>query len=247
MKAMIFAAGLGTRLKPITNKIPKALVPLAGKPLLFHQVNTLKKAGVNSIIINVHHHAQLIIDYLSDQKNFGIQIEISEEESLLDTGGGLKKASWFFDNDQPFVVHNVDVISSINIQQMINFHKQNNVLATVAVKARKTTRYLILDAQDYLIGWQSVATGEKKLAVEVKGITQNLSFLGIHVMSPKIFGFLPQDKVFSLIEAYLHMANNQQQIMGFKCDHQLWWDLGKKEDFPEAERFITKLGSPGLP
>ena len=156
MKAMILAAGLGTRLKPLTDKIPKALLMINDKPLLFYIINKLKQAGVNEIILNVHHHAEQIIDFLKENNHFNISVEISNEEDLLDTGGGLKKAGYFFDDGNPFLLHNVDVISSIDLTEMINHHNNQRNLVTLAVKRRKTSRYLLFDSNEQLVGWKSV-------------------------------------------------------------------------------------------
>ena len=160
MKAMVLAAGLGTRLKPFTDKVPKALLEINDKPLLFYIINKLKQAGVNQIILNVHHQAEQIINYLNEHNHFDITIEISHEDDLLDTGGGLKKAGYFFDDGNPFFLHNVDVISSIDLTAMINHHNNQRNLVTLAVKRRKTSRYLLFDSNEQLVGWKSVTKNQ---------------------------------------------------------------------------------------
>src|ERR1041385_3772064 len=151
MKAMILAAGLGTRLRPLTNDRPKALVEFKGRTLLEAAIERLKFFGIRDVIVNVHHFAEMMIDYLRANENFGIHIEISREEVLLDTGGGLKRAAWFF-GTEPFVVHNVDVLSTIDIREMLDYHGRNNALATLAVQERPTSRYLLFDERLRLCG-----------------------------------------------------------------------------------------------
>src|ERR1700704_5891267 len=157
MKAMILAAGLGTRLRPLTDNRPKALVELSGRTLLEVTLSRLRTFGITEVIVNVHHFADMVIDYLKSNKNFGLRIEISWEETLLDPGGGLKKAAWFFLEDsarldEPFLLHNVDVISNIDLRRMLQFHAENQALATLAVQSRETSRYLLFDNDDQLSG-----------------------------------------------------------------------------------------------
>ncbi|HNW54747.1 MAG TPA: sugar phosphate nucleotidyltransferase, partial [Bacteroidales bacterium] len=163
MKAMIFAAGLGTRLKPYTETMPKALVPVGGVPMLELLLNHLKQNGFSRIIINVHHFAGQVVDFLDRNHNFGLDIAISHEEDLLlDTGGGLKKAAWFFDDQQPFLVQNVDVMSDIDYLEMLRFHTQTQSLVTLAVSERESSRYFLFDNTMQLSGWENVKTGEVK-------------------------------------------------------------------------------------
>src|ERR1700730_11225643 len=155
MKAMILAAGLGTRLRPLTDDRPKALVEVAGHTLLEITLLRLRQFGIREVIVNVHHFAEMIVEYLKKNDNFGLRIEISREEVLLDTGGGLKKAAWFFledsnHSDEPFILHNVDVLSTIDIERMVQSHRENQALATLAVQERETSRYLLFDAQNQL-------------------------------------------------------------------------------------------------
>ena len=238
MKAMILAAGLGTRLKPLTDHLPKALVPLAGKPLLYHALMKLNAAGITDFIINVHHHQEQIIQYLNENENFGLNIEISNEANLLDTGGGLKKAAWFFNDSAPFILHNVDVISSIDLNKIYNFHFERNALVTVAVKQRETSRYLLFDDAKNLAGWRSKKNGETRISRKTSGSLNEWSFLGIHVISPEIFSKFPTENRFSIIEFYLSLAGETEKITAYDCNHEFWLDLGRKENFSEAEKYI---------
>ncbi len=238
MKAMILAAGLGRRLKPLTDSTSKALVPLAGKPLLFYIIEKLIAAGINQIIINVHHFAETIIKYVEQNKKFGIEIVFSHEETLLDTGGGLKKASWFFNDGQPFILHNVDVLSGIDLRQMLAYHNQKKTLVTLAVRQRKTSRYLLFNQENRLVGWQSLETGNTEMVGESAQNPENLSFMGIHVLSPEIFPLLPGENIFSIIKAYLDLAKRGYTIIGYRNDEDFWVDLGRKENLQKAEDYI---------
>lgn len=239
MKAMILAAGLGTRLKPLTDSMPKALVPLAGKPLLYYTIKKLISEGVSQIIINVHHFHELVIDYVIREKNFDINIVFSMEDTLLDTGGGLKKASLFFDDGQPFVVHNVDVFSEIDLRKMITYHQQNKSLATLAVRQRKTSRYLLFNQENQSVGWQSLDTGKTEMTKPQSQNPQNLSFMGIHVLSPEIFSHFPPDNIFPIIKAYLDLAKKGHKIVGYRNDEDYWIDLGKKENLKQAAEYLS--------
>ncbi|HLQ77197.1 MAG TPA: sugar phosphate nucleotidyltransferase, partial [Terriglobia bacterium] len=168
MKAMVLAAGLGTRLRPMTDSRPKALVEVSGRTLLEITLSRLREFGVDEVIVNVHHFADMILEYLNGKKNFGMRIEVSREEVLLDTGGGLKKAAWFFLDDprrldEPFVLHNVDVLSAIDLQRMVQFHAENQALATLAVKDRTTSRYLLFDERNQLCGRRGKADPNPEL------------------------------------------------------------------------------------
>jgi NDP-sugar pyrophosphorylase family protein len=239
MKAMILAAGLGTRLKPLTDSVPKAMVTIAGNPLLFYTIQKLLTIGVKEIIINVHHFQEKIIEYVRENKDFGISISFSKEETLLDTGGGLKNVSSFFDDGRPFILHNVDVFSEIDLESMLAYHQHKKSLATLAVRKRKTSRYFLFNQEHHLVGWQSLDTGEKKIVRHLSQTPENLSFMGIHVISPEIFPFLPDNPVFSIIKAYLDLAQLGQKIVGYRNDVDFWIDLGKKEHFKIAEEFLT--------
>jgi len=207
MKAMIFAAGLGTRLKPLTDTMPKALVPVAGKPLLWHAIQKLKGAGVDEIIINVHHFADQIRQYIEENSRFDIRIEFSDEsQALLDTGGGIKRASWFFDDGKPFLIHNVDILSDVDLLQFYRFHADSHSLATLLVSERKTSRYLLFDRENRLTGWLNEATGEIKSPFPElqRDACKKLAFAGIHILHPSILKYMEEfPERFSIIDFYL--------------------------------------------
>ena len=191
MKAMIFAAGLGTRLKPLTDHMPKALVPVAGKPMLEHVIGKLKAAGFNEIVINVHHFANQIIDFLKEKNNFGIQIWISDEtEELLDTGGGIKKAAHFF--DEPFLVHNADILSNVDLRTLYEHHLTSGNDATLLVSPRKTVRYLLFNDGNRLCGWVNKDTLQTKPEgfVYQPEVQKEYAFGGIHIISPTLFNYM---------------------------------------------------------
>lgn len=240
MKAMIFAAGLGTRLKPITDSIPKALVPIAGKTLLEHIILKLKKEGFDDIIINIHHFGEQIIDFLKTNNNFGISITISDErEMLLETGGGIKKAEWFF-QDEPFLIHNVDILSNTNLRDIYNFHIQTNAAATLLVSQRETSRYLLFDENSNLKAWMNKQTKEVK--TPFKNISLEtlspLAFSGIHVFSPKLFPYMDSfgDK-FSVIDFYLSVCE-YSTIKAFVPLNLKMIDVGKLNSLQDAEDLI---------
>jgi len=238
MRAMVLAAGLGTRLRPLTDDRPKALVTLAGRTLLEITLSRLRSFGVDEVIVNVHHFAESIADYLQANHNFGMRIEISREEELLDTGGGLKKASWFFledqHKDQPFFVHNVDVLSAIDLGRMARFHAEHNVLATLAVQRRDTSRPLFFNEHGLLCGRRRGRDAEIEWAVPAQQ-SHALAFSGIHVLSPRIFSDLPEEGAFSIIPAYLRLAAQGEAVLAFRADEFYWRDVGRPEDIARAE------------
>lgn len=234
MRAMILAAGLGTRLQPLTNDRPKALVEINGRTLLEITLARLRSFGIREVIVNVHHFADMIVEYLK-RHDFGMRIEISREEELLDTGGGLKKASHFFlehGADQPFLVHNVDVLSSIDLERMVQFHREKQALATLAVKQRETSRQLLFDEQLQLRGRQT--GGEQPKLVRMAHESKALAFCGIHVISPRIFQLMSEDGAFSIINNYLRMAQQGERIIGFCADEYQWRDVGTPESIRQA-------------
>jgi len=215
MKAMILAAGLGTRLRPLTDTRPKALVEVGGRTLLEITLERLRVSGIGDVIINVHHFADMMQEYLKERNNFGMHIEISCEETLLDTGGGLKKAAWFFrDDTEPFVLHNVDVISTIDLHRMVEHHNRHGVLATLAVRHRRTSRPLAFD---------------KHLVLKARG--PGLAFSGIHVISPRLLPMLTEEGAFSIIDSYVRLASQGEKILGFRADEYDWRDVGRLEEF----------------
>lgn len=233
MKAMVLAAGLGTRLRPLTNDRPKALVELRGRTLLDITLSRLRDFGVRDVIINVHHFADMVADYLDSNANFGMHIELSREPILLDTGGGLKKAGYFFaDDTEPFILHNVDVVSTIDFMRMIEFHKAQRALATLAVRARQTSRPLLFDESLQPCGR---VRDQKPEIVRSSHQTQSLAFSGIHVISPRLVAMMAEDGVFSIIGSYLNLAARGAGICGFRADEYYWRDLGTLADLKQAE------------
>jgi NDP-sugar pyrophosphorylase family protein len=237
MKAMVLAAGLGTRLRPLTDDRPKALVTVGGRTLLEIALERLRGLGVNEVIVNAHHFAEMIRAYLEENCNFGMHVEISREEELLDTGGGLKKAAWFFledgaEADEPFLVHNVDVISGIDLGEMVRVHQERGVLATLAVQRRETARPLVFDLEGRLRRRGAANQGAEP------GM-ETLAFCGIHVISPRIFAKLEEVGAFSIIDAYVRLAAQGETIQGFRADGAYWRDLGRPENIAEAERELS--------
>ncbi len=241
MKAMILAAGLGTRLRPLTNERPKALVEVAGRTMLDRTLARLRAFAINDVIINIHHHAEMIADYLASHQNFGMHIEVSREEVLLDTGGGLKHAAWFFlegaDLDVPFVLHNVDILSTIDLAAMLRYHKERNALATLATQGRETSRYLLFDEKGQLCGRQSgpLSGTVPDLVREAVDPTPR-AFAGIHILSSRIFAKMREVGPFSIISAYMHLAAVGERIVGFDADLYQWRDLGTAASIDEAAR-----------
>jgi NDP-sugar pyrophosphorylase family protein len=243
MKAMVFAAGLGTRLRPLTNDRPKALVTVAGHTLLELTLSRLRAFGVSEVILNIHHFADKIVEYLQANRNFGMRIEVSCEEVLLDTGGGLKKAAWFFleagkSAHEPFIVHNVDVLSTVDFARMVRFHIERNALATLAVQQRESSRYLLFDEHGKLCGRRIGRDAETEWAVPAQ-LVHPLAFSGIHVLSPRIFSNLPGEGTFPIISAYLHLATEGEAILAFRADESYWRDLGRPQNLAEAERDLA--------
>jgi NDP-sugar pyrophosphorylase family protein len=244
MKAMILAAGLGTRLRPLTDDRPKALVEVAGHTLLEIALRRLHAFGVREVIINVHHFADMVVEYLQKNANFGMRVEISREDSLLDTGGGLKKAAWFFQEnssatDQPFLLHNVDVLSTIYLERMLRFHEQHQALATLAVQDRETSRYLLFDEQGQLCGRRAGHGGEPQMARPARQTTP-LAFSGVHVISPRLLALMTESGAFSIIDAYLRLTAQGEKILAFRADEYYWRDLGKPENIAQAERDVSQ-------
>jgi NDP-sugar pyrophosphorylase family protein len=240
MKAMILAAGLGTRLRPLTDNRPKALVEVGGRTLLEITVSRLRECGVREVIINVHHFADMVVDYLKANNNFGMRVEVSREEGLLDTGGGLKKAAHFFLDkpsriDEPFILHNVDVISTIDLQRMMQFHRERGALASLAVQERETSRYLLFDEELRLCGRRAGRDGEAD-PVRPAAQVRALGFSGVHVISPRIFSRMTEDGAFSIIDCYLRLAAQEEKIIAFPADEYYWLDLGRPENVARVEQ-----------
>ena len=255
MRAMIFAAGLGTRLKPLTDTLPKALVPLAGKTLLQWQIEKLKAAGITDIVVNVHHFPDLIINYLKENDNFGCHIIVSDEREMpLETGGGLRYAKEAINRlapgakDEGILVCNVDILSNIDIPTLLKAYNPQET-GVVVVSERETQRYLLFDENQQLIGWTNVATGEIKGDEAIRRQSdpniKKLAFSGMQVLSPEIFDLLDELAVikgpkFSLIDLYLYLAD-KKILRAYIPENYLMMDVGKINQLSEAEAFAESL------
>jgi len=236
---MIFAAGLGTRLYPITKDKPKALAPLGNITLLENAINYLSKYGFNDIIINTHHFSNKVLNFLQNKTFSNIKIQISQEDVLLDTAGGLAKAAPFFD-ERDFLIYNVDIVTDINLTEMLEFHKHKSATITLAVQKRKTSRYLLFDESKRMQGWINKATGEKILCVEDDFVLEEMAFGGIHIMSPKILPLLGEIRKWSLIPFYLQIAKSKK-IIGYEVEKKIhWFDCGKPDTLAKAEDWFLK-------
>jgi mannose-1-phosphate guanylyltransferase len=236
MKAMVLAAGLGTRLRPLTDDRPKALVEIESRTMLEITLARLREIGIREVIVNVHHFADMVVEYLKAKQNFGMRIEVSREDVLLDTGGGLKQAAWFFledSRDEPFLLHNVDVLSTIDLAAMARFHNANQALATLAVQERTSSRYLLFNGQLQLCGRRFEKENRTEL-VRASEPLQPLAFSGIHIISPRLLTMMTEDGVFSIIEAYLRLAAGGEKLLAFRADDAYWRDLGTIESLERA-------------
>lgn len=239
---MIFAAGLGTRLKPLTDHMPKALVPVAGKPMLEHVILKLIASGFDEIVINVHHFAEQIIDFLKEKNNFGIKIWISDEtEELLDTGGGIKKASSLL--NEPFLVHNADILSNVDLKALYDFHLASENDATLLVSPRKTVRYLLFDQTNRLCGWINKDTLQTKPEgfIYQPDEQQEYAFGGIHIISPSLFKYMEGwTGKFSIMDFYLQTCQ-KAKLGGYAKEDLQLIDIGKPDTLAQAEEFIRQI------
>lgn len=264
MQSMIFAAGLGTRLKPLTDRIPKALVRVGGKPLIEYVLKNLVAAGSKRIVVNVHHFANQIIEYLQ-QNNFGVDICVSDEtEMLLDTGGGIKNAAPFFNTNEPVLIHNVDILSNVDLRALYNYaceaEIEQKVDAVLLVSLRKTKRYLIFNKDMRLVGWTNVDTGEVKSPYETlheltftqpydnNNVTNEqygytlFAFSGIHVIGNKVFEAMNECSAkFPIMDFYLQYAKDLHFVGKVKNNLKLM-DVGKLDTLAEADAFVKQLG-----
>ncbi len=246
-RAMIFAAGLGTRLGDITRTMPKALVEVGGEPMLKRVILKLKRAGVREFVINVHHYAQSIIDYLAANDNFGVEIHISDEtDILLDTGGGLLKARHFFDGSDPVIVHNADILTDFDIEGMYASHVNSGADATLLVARRETSRYLLFDNDYRMVGWKNIKTGEVRSPLPVNALMEArcLAFGGVHIVNPSLLAALDRcsdNPVFSITPFYTDMCGCLR-IQGFILENDyIWIDIGKPTSLKEAENIVSKF------
>lgn len=232
MKAMILAAGLGSRLKPWTDKHPKALAVVNGKSLLQRNIEYLHGFGIHQVIVNVHHFADQVIRAIEENNGWGSEITISvESDAVLETGGGLKKAGWFFD-DGDFVLMNADVLTDLNLYAMMESHRAQNPLATLATRNRDTSRYFLFDNEETLCGWRNVKTGEEILSRSVTPLHQ-LAFSGMHIISPDIFALIKKEGKFSMVDLYLNIASGHI-IKSYQDNSSSFIDVGKPESIEKA-------------
>lgn len=239
MKAMILAAGYGSRLRPVTNDKPKALVEIDGIPLLQLIIRKLIATGADEIIINAHHLADQVQAFLQNNRYFGIQMELSHEPEILGTGGGLKKVSHFFDNDQPFFLHNVDILSTINLSQMYQYHLNHAAMATLAIQQRDTSRGFIVDEPGYICGHEDKDNQRSRLKRAPQGKSRFMAFCGIHVISPEIFQYMDETGRFSIIDVYLKLIEQGWPIISYPVDQFYWQDIGKLDTLNEINKDIT--------
>ena len=249
---MIFAAGLGTRLKPYTDHCPKAMVEVAGMPMIAHQLLKLKQEGFKRIVINVHHYAEQIIDYVNANQGFGLDVAFSDERGqLLDTGGGIRKAIPLFDADSPVLIHNVDIFSNADLKALYEDHVSEGAEASLLVSQRATSRYFVFDDEDHLVGWKNIHTGEVRTADDglrptLEQLTEDgerfrlRAFAGIHVISPTLFTLLnEQAEVFSITNFYWQNSLHQH-IRGVEAPKEFHWvDAGKPEALPKAAEIVS--------
>jgi N-acetyl-alpha-D-muramate 1-phosphate uridylyltransferase len=239
LKALILAAGLGTRLRPLTDDTPKALVSINGVTLLEIAIRKIAREGFNDIIVNVHHHAGQVIEFLKHRRFPDVNISISDESSqLLDTGGAILKARWFLDGKDPFLVHNVDIISDISLQTVLTAHLAKGGLATLSVSDRQTKRYFLFDDDLKLKGWTDMSTGEIRWAGEAIQEARQLAFNGIHIISPEIFNLIKEEGKFSIIGTYLGLAD-KHPIFGQIQPGKTWFDLGKPDQLGIVSGFLA--------
>jgi N-acetyl-alpha-D-muramate 1-phosphate uridylyltransferase len=238
MKAMILSAGLGTRLKPWTDHHPKALAMVNGKSLLQRNIEYLQQYGIDEVIVNVHHFADQITGAVEQHKGWGSTITISDETAeVLETGGGLKKAAWYFKSDEDFVLMNVDILTDLNLIALIQQHRNTEALATLAVIERATSRYLLFNSKNELCGWRNVNTGEEKIVRESLELKQK-AFSGIHVINTEIFSLISRNGKFSMVDVYLDVAKDHF-VQCFDHSASKFMDVGKPESIERAEKMFT--------
>jgi NDP-sugar pyrophosphorylase family protein len=231
MKAMLFAAGLGTRLKPFTDKHPKALAEVNGKTLLEHNIRYLQRFGIEDVIVNVHHFADQIIEVIEENSGFGSWVTISDErDEVLETGGGLKKAAEYFKDEEAFVVMNVDVLTNLDLRKLIDEHNNSLAFATLAVMDRESSRKLLFDQQMILCGWENNLTGQQRIVRATS--FRPMAFSGVQVLTPEILA-MPFEGKFSMIDVYLHFAG-EHLIKGYDHTGNIFIDVGKPESLEKA-------------
>lgn len=250
MKAMILAAGLGSRLRPLTDDRPKALVEVAGRPLLAWIIARLAQHGFTDIIINAHHFAAQIEAFVetfhADYGYEDVSLTVSLEEQLLDTGGGVRKAGWFFDDGEPFLVHNVDVLTDLNLNRLMATHRASDALATLAVKDRPTSRFLLFDRENRLCGWKSTDPPQTRMARPTAEPVTPIPFMAIYVISPAALAYMDVPVPFSIIDFFLKQAEAGRIIEALRADEARWMDLGRKAHFERVHEMFDAAYFEGL-
>lgn len=244
MRAMVLAAGVGSRLRPLTDKKPKALVEVGGVPLLEIVIRRLIRAGVDAAIVNVHHLPDQIEAFLKAKRSFGIRIELSREDVLLETGGGLKKAEPFLADTRPFFLHNADILTDLDLGALYKAHLKRSPLATLAVRRRETSRRFLFDQEGLLRGWESAADERVEWTGGPVAAAERLAFDGVHVISPAIFDKLTETGAFPLTPAYLRLAREGETFRAFRTDGSYWQTIGDPERLEQAEQHVRDNGLP---
>lgn len=238
MKALLFAAGLGTRLRPLTDDRPKALVAVNGRPLLGHALDYLQAQGVREVVVNIHHFGTLVVDYLEQHTPEGLLVHISDERAeVLETGGGLLKAAPMLQGNTPIVLYNVDVLTNLSLRRLLERHQETSALATLAVRQRTSSRYLLFDDQGRLSGWRHQGTGEERLVRAVEHY-HPFAFSGVHMIAPQLLERIPQRGIFSIIESYLSLAKTEA-IYAYPHDADYWFDVGSPTKLATAQAFLA--------
>jgi NDP-sugar pyrophosphorylase family protein len=241
MKAMILAAGVGSRLRPLTDDTPKALIEVGGAPMIERVVRRLKAAGVAEIVVNLFHLPDRIVEFLASRQNFGLRMAFTRETELLDTGGGLKNAAWFFDDGRPFFLHNVDVLSEIDLCGLLQCHQETQALATLAVQGRPSARRLLFDERGRLCG-RETPEGVEWARAPVRGV-ERLAFTGIHVIDPAIFPKMNETGIFPITRTYLRLAGEGEKIVAYRADGAYWQDIGSPEKLERARQGAAELSA----
>lgn len=240
MKALILAAGLGTRLMPYTHDLPKALVSVKGRPMISHLIDRLTGFGIREFVVNLHHHGDQLKLYLETHYSDDFSFSFSDEEDqLLDTGGALKRCLHYFADDEMFLVHNVDVWTSLDPIKMAKVHQQNQALATLAIRQRESSRVLLFDQEMKLRGWKDRRSGEENWSAGKVAEVQSFAFSGVQIVSPEIVNCMPPDDVFSLTNLYLRCAGAGFPPSGYLHDEDVWFDLGSPERIRALEATLT--------
>jgi NDP-sugar pyrophosphorylase family protein len=240
MEAMILAAGLGTRLRPLTNDKPKALVDVGGQPMLERTARRVADAGFDHLVVNVHHFADRVKSVIDEKDGFDTEVSVSHEvEQNLETGGGIKHAEPQFEKDGPFLVHNVDILTDLDLKGLHDAHSESDALATLAVRPVETDRYLSVDERGHVVGYGDPETGEERLVTPPHQETEKVDFIGVQVISPRIFELMTETGVFSIINVYMRLIREEDETVHVhRADDALWIDIGTHERLEQARRYV---------